>query len=101
MNYRETMRAEMQPDMYDGPKCDQMRPRWYAGAEGDMGDGDHIDVLTLAAATFPPGTKVTVSVPECPNCTVPADINFDPATGKTGPCQCGFDWATWAADQYS
>ena len=101
MKYRETMNAEMAPDMYGGPDCDQMLPRWCASTEGDMGDGENHETLELAARTFPPGTRVVISIPECPDCTEPADMYFDPETGKTGPCQCGFDWEAWAGDTYS
>ncbi len=46
---RETLRAEMKPDMYDGPDCDQMEPRWWTYGAGDKdGDFEH-KPLTLDA----------------------------------------------------
>lgn len=101
MEYHETMSAVMAPDVYDGPNCDQIRPQWYASAEGDKGDGDHSEAVTLAADTFPPGTKIKIEVPCCPDCHTPADFSYDPASRRTLPCECGFDWEAWARDEYS
>jgi hypothetical protein len=100
MDYHEIMRATMSPNVYDGPKCDQHRPRWHAHADGDK-DSDHTDALELAASMFPAGTKVSVEVPCCPECGEPADLHFDPNTATQRPCQCGFDWLAWANDQFS
>ena len=98
MKYHEIMRAQQAPDVYDGPECDQHRPRWVGSAEGDMdGDGEISDVLELVARTFPPGTKVAVSVPVCPDCETPADAHSD----QTDKCECGFDWKEWATNEFS
>ncbi len=34
MNYKEVMRGEMKPDVYDGPECDGIKPYWYMYVEG-------------------------------------------------------------------
>lgn len=94
---RETMWATMSPDVYAGPSCDQVAPRWECHAEGDR-DGDHEKVITLDAATFPPGTTITISEPLCPSCN---ELR-EPKDGKFGgPCRCGFDWDEWTAEQFS
>lgn len=101
LEMHETMWAEMSPDVYDGPNCDQIRPRWEASAEGDKGGADFIDILELDAKTFPPGTRVIISVPDCPECFESADFAFDSRTMTMGKCSCGFDWNEWARDEYS
>lgn len=104
MEYRPIMGATQHPDLYDGETCDQERSQWHGWAEGDKGDGDNSEILSLAACTFPPGTKVEISVPECPKCTEPFDCGFNPETGKIErdhKCQCGFDWDAWVAGEFS
>lgn len=106
MKYRETMRAEQAPDVYDGTECDQHRPRWVGSAEGDKeGDGPIGETIDLAAKTFPPGTRVIVLEPVCPECgEVPASkrLPIDPEIKIDGwECGCDFDWKEWAEEQFS
>ncbi|QDP58343.1 MAG: hypothetical protein Unbinned664contig1000_24 [Prokaryotic dsDNA virus sp.] len=81
--------AEMKPDMYGGDECDEQIAQWDAYMDGDM-DCENLDVLELDASTFPPGTKVTIEVPECPDCGSASD-----------ECVCGFDWAKWTEGKYA
>lgn len=100
---QETMWAEHKPDVYDGPNCDQVRPRWEVYADGDM-DSDTSADVELSARTFPPGTKIVISEPLCPSCgELREPIHPAPETGPiySGPCRCGFDWDKWVSDQYS
>ncbi len=93
IDYRQTMWAEMSPDLYDGENCDQLLPRWHGFAEGDR-DSDYLETLEFAAKHFPPGTKVLVLEPECPKCQqIPEFCRGDDA--------CDFDWDAWTADRYS
>jgi len=91
--YREIMWAEMSPDLYDGDKCDEICPRWYVYAEGDM-DGDYEEkLLELSPKNFPPGTKITISLPCCPKCGEDVEecrIDDD----------CDFDWDLWRDNEY-
>lgn len=100
----ETMTATMQPDMYDGPECDQMRPRWWCYADGDK-DGDHQDgPLELDAKMFPPGTIVRVLEPMCPQCDETRSPNYKDGKylpGFVPKCRCGFDWEAWVANEFS
>lgn len=94
MQYEIIGRAEMKPDVYDGPGCDQHKPQWWAHFHGDM-DSDHSpDLIQLDPKHFPPGTKVTITCPCCPNCGLPADH-------QTPVCGCGFDWREWASNEYA
>ncbi len=104
INLRETMWAEMKPNCYGGRTCDQIVPRWDAYAEGDMESDDGLKSLSLAARTFPPGTKVVISEPCCPECGEVRTAIYPPP--KRGPlfaskCDCGFDWDAWVREQYS
>jgi hypothetical protein len=101
---RETMWAEMKPDCYGGQNCDQIRPRWECYAAGDMESEDGLKTISLAARTFPPGTRVVVQEPVCPQCGETRSIKYPPP--KRGPlfddkCDCGFDWKAWTLEQYS
>ena len=101
MTYREVQWAEMKPDTYAGDSCDEIEPRWEGHAEGDKGDADTFDTMKLAAKTFPPGTKVVISVPCCPNCQETADFALNHKTGEMENCECGFDWPEWTRITYS
>jgi len=93
LDYQEIMWAEQKPDVYAGPNCDEHRARWWIYADGDK-QGDWDSRLSLIANGFPPGTKVTVSVPCCPTCKLDAQM-----CAETGGCD--FDWQKWAEDRYS
>lgn len=104
ISYRATMWAEMKPDCYGGKTCDQIRPRWYTYADGDKDASYENEPLNLAARSFPPGTKVTVQEPSCPECGDQRSPKWPtPKRGPIyeGPCTCGFDWDGWVLDQYS
>ncbi len=98
---RYTFRQE--PDCYDGKTCDKLRPRWMTSypKEGDEEYGEllHID---LDARMMPPGTKVIIQIPVCPECGDPADmLTPNKRRRKWCNCGCGFSWAKWAEQKYS
>ena len=98
-----TMWAEMKPDLYGGKTCDKEVPRWEVYADGDK-DSDTTRSIALAARCFPPGTRITIEEPCCPQCgETRAPIYPYPKRGPlyAGKCQCGFDWDDWVAQQYS
>lgn len=101
---RQTMWAEMRPDCYGGKTCDQIEPRWHCYAEGDKDSDYQRAPLKLDARLFPPGTKVLIEEPVCPQCKeVRSPIYPAPKRGPlfTPKCRCGFDWETWTLHQYS
>lgn len=97
VSYTVIMWAEMKPDCYDGEKCDQLKARWQCACLGDMGDETDPNPIELNPATFPPGTKITIKVPDCPECGESSDMHKFPP----GSCTCGFDWKQWTYEQYS
>lgn len=109
MEYREIMRAENAPDVYDGPTCDGIRPRWMGSAEGDQDGDDEVGrdgAILLAARTFPPGTKISIQSPLCPKChETPHDMgDFRDDSGNwftKWSCGCDFDWREFTLDNYS
>lgn len=106
IEYAEIAWAEMKPYVYGGEQCDQIIPKWYGWFDGDM-DGDYSDSFDLDAKGFPPGTKITISVPVCPNCQEKSDHSMFNNFPKEGTnfqelkCDCGFDWTNWTYDEYS
>ena len=93
LEYKEIMWAEMKPDVYDGENCDQITPRWECYADGDM-DSDYFDEIKLHSKSFPPGTKISISVPCCPKCGVIQELC------KTDE-GCDFNWEDWTFNEYS
>jgi hypothetical protein len=97
-------RAEwvMEPDCYSGKTCDKMRPRWMTSypKEGKEEDGETLK-LEIDAASMPPGSRVVIEVPVCPQCGDPADIMVDVLSKhKRWPrCTCGFSWNKWAREK--
>jgi len=113
MELRETMWAEMKPDVYSGDSCEQHRPNWYSYADGDKQGGDDGNELSLNAEAFPPGTKIVVSEPVCPSCGETPGRSFEPEEimpehGDGKPfkeflwrCGCDYDWRGLASNEYS
>lgn len=93
VSYKATMWAEMKPDLYAGKNCDEVRPTFECNTDGDMGS-ESIDILTLDATTFPPGTKITVQVPCCPDCGQEVEMCKEDEG-------CNFDWDEWRDNEYS
>lgn len=75
---------------YGGETCDQIEPRWDGYWDGDKEGEENSDDIVLDPKTFPPGTRVTVSFPTCPECSEIQET-----------CECGFDWDKWVLDTYS
>jgi hypothetical protein len=104
---RETMHAEMTPDVYAGPTCDQQQPRWHGYCEGDKESESFTDPIALDCKHYPPGTIVTVALPCCPQCGTPRqeDGPMRPDDGAPtkwqAKCDCGFDWDKWVLEVYS
>jgi hypothetical protein len=91
--YQAIMWAERKTDCYDGETCDQLRPYWNAYADGDKQDDDVTGCIELDPKHFPPGTKITVSVPVCPECHLQVEL----CEGS----DCEFDWKEWEINEYS
>lgn len=101
MDLVETMTAVAEPDVYGGVNFDELIPRWHLWAEGDKDSEYSHEPLKLFPSTFPPGTKISISEPLCPNCEQHREPKTtDPLTYE-GPCHCGFDWDGWVQDEYS
>lgn len=93
--------TRMEPDVYDGADCDQLKPRWIAGVEKE-GDCSLGDVISFNAMHFPPGTRVVIEVPDCPKCGKSSEMNIPTEFDREWPdCDCGFSWTEWAKDEYS
>jgi hypothetical protein len=91
--FQEVIWGEMSPDVYAGPSCNEVEPRWHLFCEGDM-DSDFSEDFALSAKHFPPGTKVSVQQPCCPDCGEIAELC------AADDC-CEFDWKAWALSKFS
>lgn len=107
MNYRTIMNAELKLDVYAGENCDESKPQWESYCEGDMDGDTGTSDIVLGVSFFPPGTKVTVAIPECPKCTFPRMTHASHKDDGTvvisheAKCECGFDWLEWELSEYS
>ena len=86
------MWAEMSPDIYAGESLNEVKARWHTFCDGDM-DSDHLDVVTLDANLFPPGAKISITVPCCPRC---GHIQEMCEPGE----DCDFNWSLWRDNKY-
>ena len=88
LRYREIAWATRTVDYYI--EDEQETAMWESYFDGDKEGGTDKDDIVLKASTFPPGTKITISMPECPKCENTQEM-----------CTCGFDWKAWASGKWS
>lgn len=104
MQYVTRQDWHQEPYCYDGPGCDKQRPRWMTSypKEGKQEEGKVLK-LEIPAESLPPGSRVTIEIPCCPECGDPADINTDwNETYTVWPsCKCGFSWENWVNENFS
>ena len=94
MKFKTVNTFEMSPDMYHGRDCNEVRPRWMVGVEKE-GPTEINGSIELNPSMFPPGTRVLIQVPECPECGIDAEF------ATLGKCECGFDWNEWRDSHYA
>jgi len=92
MKYTTIATAEMKPDVYGGKNCEEHMPQWIGSFYDE--EMDELGTIELDPKSFPAGTKITIEVPECPECNMDADL-----CQEMGECE--FDWHKWADDEYS
>ncbi|EKO3439427.1 hypothetical protein NTE19_003319 [Vibrio fluvialis] len=95
LTYNVVASAEFKVDVYDGENCDQHKPYIETWCDGDM-ETEKLDRISLDVSSYPPGTRIKIEVPNCPNCHLDADHQNDEKK-----CECGFDWKIWAEERYS
>jgi hypothetical protein len=88
--YNTSAWGEVKADVYDDHK-----PYIEMSCEGDMGSTREDDV-NIDSKRWPPGTKILIETPCCPECETDAELADD-----NGKCECGLDWKIWAEEQYS
>jgi len=93
MKYVEIMHAEMKPNIYGGENADEVEAQFECYAEGDK-ESETEDTITFDAKAFPPGTKIVVTVPECPKCELSVEL-------CTQMGDCDFDWVEWRDGEFS
>lgn len=108
MHHKTIMEAEVKADCYSGENCDEVRKYFEMYCSGDMDSDRSTDDITIALKDLPPGAKVTVEYPCCPDC---GQERFDNLVfagggcmeirGHESECDCGFDWEQWVLERYS
>jgi len=110
MNFdeQEIMRAEVKPDVYGGNSCDQVIKQFEIYSEGDMDSETTDEDIVISLSALPPGARVSVTYPCCPECGEVREDDFETVeggamkiVGHKSKCQCGFDWDNWVLEQYS
>lgn len=107
-----TMTAEVVADCYSGDDCDQVKNYFDIYCEGDKEGSTDRDDIILQVDQFPPGTRIGVEYPVCPECGTPRqDLLeiYETEEGKVGwklvghesTCECGFNWDSWVLENYS
>lgn len=106
------MTAEVVADCYSGDNCNESKNYFNIYCEGDKQDGTDRDDIVIEVDTLPPGTKISVEYPICPDCGLPRQDMLEPSengegkvswriVGHESPCECGFDWDNWVLEKYS
>lgn len=101
---QEVMRSEVKVDIYEDD-----RPKFFeAYCEGDMDSDTHREDIVINLAELPPGAKVSVEYPCCPDCGQARFDKFEhlpggrmKVIGHETTCDCGFDWVNWEDEQFS
>lgn len=97
-----TMWATLKADCYGGDDCDIIVHTWNVYGEGDKEDADLSGEIVLNPRHFPPGTRVTIEQPVCPECGDPRFIDTTDPENPCFPsnCDCGFDWDVWTRSRF-
>lgn len=108
LNTHQVMRAEVKADVYGGDECDQVTKQFEIYCDGDMDSDTNTEDIVIKLADLPPGTKISVEYPCCPECSLPREDIFKQIgggalkiVGHKSKCQCGFDWDEWVQNEYS
>lgn len=107
MNYYNIIQSTLELDVYCGEKCNKSEPQWNSYCDGDMDSNISSKPIILSPLHFPPGTKVSISVPTCPECNLPRmSSGGQNDQGETivtheAKCDCGFDWLACEQNEYS
>lgn len=92
--YKTSAWAEVKVDIYAGECCQDHKPYIEAFVDGDR-ESDSLPQLLIDAKRWPPGTKIKIEVPCCPECGLDAEFK-----NESGNCECGFNWVEWVEEQY-
>lgn len=96
VTYEVDGQGTLKQDVYAGPNCDEKEPYWFYSGEmhgaENLGKRENLD---FAPDAYPPGTKITVEVPYCPECSMPRITGED-------KCECEeWDWNAWDLQEFS
>lgn len=98
--------AEVKADIYQ-PEGNPPKKYFHAYAQGDKDASKDEQDIIFRVNQLPPGARITLSYPSCPECGFPRmdKIEFKDGgyyiTGHESKCECGFDWEEWVMSVYS
>lgn len=101
---QEVMRSEVKVDIY----TDERPKTFESYCDGDMGSSTHSEDIVIKLVELPPGAKVSVEFPCCPDC---GQVRFDVfesrsdgivgVVGHENVCDCGFNWLDWEDERFT
>lgn len=103
INTVQVQESVVTPDIYeDGFPC-----HFISYHDGDMSEEKHSDPVIFNVADYPAGTKITLSIPSCPDCGEVRETTYkSKKKGKVvvdshaSECECGFDWINWQDENF-
>jgi len=106
--YDDMMTAEVEADVYAGDNCDEVTKHFRTYCKDDMDADTNTDDIIISLKDLPPGAKILVRYPCCPDCGMARFDTFKSIeggrmeiVGHDSKCDCGFDWDEWVLNKYS
>jgi len=106
--HHQVMRAEVKADCYSGKNLNQVKKQFEIYCDGDMDSDTTTEDIVIKLSDLPPGAKISVEYPCCPNCSLPREDKFKQLAGGSlkivghkAKCQCGFNWNEWVLGKYT
>jgi hypothetical protein len=104
----QVMHAEVKADCYSSKNFDQIKKHFEIYCDGDMDSDTSTDDIVIKLSDLPPGARISVTYPCCPECSLPREDKFKQIgggalkiVGHKPKCQCGFNWTEWVLNKYS
>lgn len=108
LHMHNVMHAEVKADVYGGENLDQVTKHFEIFCDGDMDSDSNERDIVIKLADLPPGAKISVEYPCCPECGSAREDEFERLQGASlriighkSKCGCGFDWEEWVQNEYS
>ncbi len=98
--------TEVEADIY-GPDEGNVRKFFATHCKDEMDNSIHTDNIIISLGNLPPGARILIDYPCCPDCGVARnDTLMQLAGGRMeivghdSLCDCGFDWDNRVQEEY-